>query len=211
MKKIIIIGAGGLGREVAWIIERINKIEKTWNLLGFLDDTEEKQDKIINGVKVLGKINDYKKYDDSYFIIAIGSSKSKKEIVNRLIGVKYAIIIDPTAIVSEFVSIGNGTIICANSIVTVNIEIGEHVLINKGCTIGHDVVVESFVCICPSVNLCGYVKICKETELGVGSKVIPQKTVGSNSIIGAGAVVTKDIPDKCTAVGIPAKPIKYHE
>ena len=111
----------------------------------------------------------------------------------------------------ELVTIGEGTIICAHTIITVNISIGEHVIINLDCTIGHDAIIEDYVTLYPSVNVSGFTHIGHAAELGVGMQIIQRKSIGDYSIVGAGAVVVKDIPAKCTAVGIPAKPIKFFE
>ena len=215
MKDLIIIGASGFGREVAWLVERINKKEPTWNMVGFLDDNSEIQNMTINGYTVLGKTSDIDKYQGAYFVCAVGSSKTRKKIIENIEkispNVKYATLIDPSVEKSEFVNIGEGTIICAHTILTVNIEIGSHVIINLDCTVGHDAVLKDFVTLYPSVNLSGATAIGYCSELGTGMQIIQGKTVGDNSIIGAGAVVVKDIPDNCTAVGSPAKPIKYYD
>lgn len=215
MKDIVIFGASGFGREVAWLIERINKLRSTWNLLGFIDDDDAIQDRDINGYKVLGKTGDAGKYPGAFFVCAVGASAVREKIVRNLKAVnpdiKFATLIDPSVEMSELVEIGEGTIICAHTIITVNISIGEHVIINLDCTVGHDVVLKDFVTLYPSVNVSGITNIGHAAELGTGMRIIQGKAVGEYSIVGAGAVVVKDIPSKCTAVGSPAKPIKYFE
>ena len=213
MKDLIIFGASGFGREVAWAVERINKVYPTWNLLGFIDDNENLQGAEINGYKVLGKTGDVSKYADAYFVCAVGASKVREKIVNKMRAInpsiKFGTIIDPSVEMSELVDIGEGTIICAHTIITVNITIGNHVIINLDCTIGHDAIVKDFVTLYPSVNVSGITNIGHAVELGTELQIIQGKSVGDYSIVGAGAVITKDIPAKCTAVGSPAKPIKF--
>lgn len=215
MKDLIIIGASGFGREVAWLVERINKKEPTWNLLGFLDDNKEIQGDTINGYNVLGKTDSIAEYKEAYFVCAVGASKTRKKIIDKIrtikSDVKYATLIDPSVERSDLVNIGEGTIICAHTILTVNIEIGSHVIINLDCTVGHDAILKDYVTLYPSVNVSGITKIGHCSELGTGMQIIQGKTVGDNSIVGAGSVVVKDIPDNCTAVGSPAKPIKYYD
>ncbi|MBE5863911.1 MAG: acetyltransferase [Lachnospiraceae bacterium] len=212
MKDLIIIGAGGFGREVAWLVERYNKVNPTWKLLGFLDDNESIQGKKMNGYEVLGKTDDASKYSEAYFVCAVGASKTRERIIEHVKQVhphiKFATIIDPTAEFSEYVTFGEGTIICAHTIITVNISIGSHVIINLDCTIGHDSVLEDFVTLYPSVNLSGATRIKRVAELGTGMQIIQGKTIGEYSILGAGAIVVDDIPPRCTAVGSPARPIK---
>lgn len=215
MKDLIIIGASGFGREVAWLVERINKTNPTWNILGFMDDNSELKDTIIGGYPVLGTSDEVDKYSDAYFVCAIGSSKIREKIINKITGImstiKFAVLIDPTVEISDRVVIGEGTIICAHSIITVDIEIGRHNIINLDCTVGHDAVMEDYVTLYPSVNVSGITHLGKCCELGTGCQIIQTKKVGEYSIVGAGAVIVKDIPANCTAVGSPAKPIKYHD
>lgn len=212
IKDLIIFGASGFGREVAWLVERINNIKPTWNLLGFIDDNEEIQDAEINGYKVLGKTDNVKSYLDAYFVCAVGASKVREKIINNLKQVhpdiKFATLIDPSVEMSKLVSIGEGTIICAHTILTVNISVGKHVIINLDCTVGHDAVLGDYVTLYPSVNVSGATNIGKSSELGTGMQIIQGKAVGEYSIVGAGAVVVKDISKKCVAVGSPASAIK---
>lgn len=215
MKNLIIIGASGFGREVAWLVERINQKNPTWNLLGFIDDNDDIRDNIINGYKVLGRTDSIDIYEDTYFVCAVGASKTRERIIDKIIAIKsdikFATLIDPSVELSELVKIGEGSIICAHTILTVNIEIGSHVIINLDCTIGHDAVLKDYVTLYPSVNVSGATVIGHCSELGTGMQIIQGKAVGDYSIVGAGAVVVKDIPDYCTAVGSPARPIKDHE
>ncbi len=215
MKDLIIIGASGFGREVAWLVERINEKDSTWNILGFIDDNHEIQNTLIDGYKVIGTTEDVGQYPDTFFICAVGASKTREKIINKVKeynpNIKFGTVIDPSVEMSNRVKIGEGTIICAHTIITVDISIGSHVIINLDCTIGHDAVLKDYVTLYPSVNVSGNTNIGHAVELGTGMQIIQGKTVGDYSIIGAGAVVVKDIPEKCTAVGSPAKPIKFFE
>ncbi len=213
MKDLIIIGASGFGREVAWLVERINKIEPTWNILGFVDDNQAIHGTVINSYTVLGGCECLTEYPDAYVVCAVGAAKVREKIINKITSlssnVQFATLIDPSVEKSDFVCIGEGSIICAHTLITVNVEIGKHVIINLDCTIGHDAVLQDFVTVYPSVNVSGNTNIGQHTELGTGMQIIQGISIGADTIIGAGAVVTKDIPANCTAVGTPAKPIKF--
>lgn len=215
MKDLIIIGASGFGREVLWLVERINEKSAEWNILGFVDDDLSIQGEEINGYKVIGTSDDVLKYSNSYFVCAVGASHIRKKVIEKVTklnpNIKFATVIDPSVEMSKLHKIGVGTIICAHTILTVNFTIGDHVIINLDCTVGHDVVLGDFDTLYPSVNVSGAVTVGKCTELGTGSQIIQCKNIGENTIIGAGAVVVSDIPDKCTAVGCPAKPIRFFE
>ncbi|MBP3683815.1 MAG: acetyltransferase [Oscillospiraceae bacterium] len=215
MKDLIIIGASGFGREVAWLVERINAKLPTWNILGFLDSDPEKQGQMINRYPVLGKDEKVQEYPAAYVVCAIASARIREKIIRNIQqlmpDIKFAILIDPSVEMSEWISVGEGTIICAHTIATVNIGIGSHVIINLDCTVGHDAIISDFVTVYPSVNISGNTVIGHCCEIGTGTQIIQGKRIGDYSIVGAGAVVVKDIPPKCTAVGSPAKVIKYLE
>lgn len=209
MKDLIIFGASGFGREVAWLVERINKVSATWNLLGFMDDNEEIQGIDINGYRVLGGTAAVDDYPDAYYVCAVGASKVREKIIDNMKtvnpNIRFATVIDPSVEMSGLVTIGEGTIICAHTIITVNIMIGSHVIINLDCTIGHDAVLNDFVTLYPSVNVSGMTNIGRCSELGTGMQIIQGKTVGDYSIVGAGAVVVKDINEPGTYIGVPAR------
>lgn len=214
LKKLLIVGASGFGREVAWLVNRINQIQPTWELVGFLDDAPEIQNQLINGCPVVGTCDDVSDFRDAYFVCAIGSSKIRKYVIEKMISIlpdiHFATLIDPSVLQSQYVAIGEGTVICANTVATVNVEIGRQVIVNLACTIGHDAVLEDFVTLYPTVNVSGQVRLRAGSEVGTGTQIIQGKTIGSGTIVGAGAVVVSDIPSNCTAVGVPAKPIKFH-
>jgi len=111
---------------------------------------------------------------------------------------------------TEFVAIGEGSIICAGNIITTNVTIGRHVILNLSCTVGHQSEIGDFSSLMPTCNISGQVKIGKGNFWGTGSKVINGKIVGDFVTVGAGAVVIDNIPDNATAVGVPAKIVKIN-
>jgi len=213
MQDIVIVGAGGFAREVAWLIEDINLKNNLWNLIGYIDENLSNKGCLLNGNEVLGNFDSIKWGNENiYYICAVGDTLVRKELSEKAesIGLKPAILIHPNVIMSKYVKVGEGTIICSSNTITVNVEIGKHVIINLDCTIGHDVLIQDYVTILPSVNVSGSVILEDGSSIGTGSAIIQGKRVGINSIIGAGTVVVKDVPANCTAVGVPAKVVKYH-
>ena len=212
MKDLMIIGASGFGREVAWLTERINEVSPSWNLKGFIDDNEALWGTEVDGIKVLGGCDHVASYPQAYYVCAVAASKTRKRIIGKLktlvSDIRFATLIDPSVIVSERAEIGNGSVICAGSIISVDLKIMQHVIVDWNCTVGHDVTMESFVTLYPNVNVSGNTKIEECVELGTGTQIIQGKTIGRDTIVGAGSVVVRDLPSGCTAVGIPAKPIK---
>jgi len=213
MKNIVIIGAGGFGREVKTLIDSINNQTPTYRFLGFYDDGFKKG-QIINGCPVLGGILDINVINiQCSVVIAVGDPQTKQGLYEKInnSNVDFPNIIHPNVLLSDdFVEIGMGNIICASCIITCNINIKDFVILNLMCTIGHDTIISSFSSFMPSVNISGDVLIHEKVYVGTGAKIINQLEIGANTIVGAGAVVSKSLPENCTAVGIPAKPIKFH-
>lgn len=210
MKDIVIIGAGGFAREVAWLIENINKSKGQWNLLGFIDDDENLHGEKLNGYDILGDIDYLNKLkNEVYCVIAIGDGKTRKQIVDRINkNRKFATLIHPDVDLSSTNLIGEGCIICCGTILTVNVALKNHIIINLDCTIGHDAILEDYTTLMPSVNVSGNVFIDKYTTVGTGTNIIQGLHIGKNSIVGAGSVVIRDIQDNCTVVGNPGRIIK---
>ena len=215
MNKIAIFGSGGFGREVKTLIDAINEEKpNTFHFLGFFDDGAEKGT-IINSFPVLGGIKELNEYSDNLsLVVSIGNPIIKKAIISKISkkNIEYPTIIHPNSSISkDNVVIGKGCIICEGTIITCNILIKEFVILNLMCTVGHDTIIEDYCAFMPSVNISGEVIIHNCVYVGTGAKIINQVEIGKNTIIGAGAVVSKTLPENCTAVGIPAKPIKFHD
>ena len=218
---IIIIGAGGVGREVALIIEQINARTPKWNILGIVDDNESMWGKVVNGYVVLGGLSyldRYRNKDDITYInkpnivVAIANYRVKKNIVDKLNDdFDFATIIHPDVFINESISIGAGTIIYPGVIMTTNITIGDHVIVSPKCGIGHDSIIKDYASLLWNVNISGNDLIEEGVLIGSGATVIQGKTVGQGSIIGAGAVVVKDVLSNTTNVGVPSKVIKKKE
>ena len=212
LKPLVIIGAGGLGREVAWLVGDINRQKREWDLIGFVDDGV--QGKTPEGYPVLGTL-DYFFALPSYpwVVVAIADSAVRKAITQRLHsnGINIANLIHPSVSMSDYVQIEPGTIICSGAVVTTNVSLGQASIINPNCFIGHDTVLEDFVSLMPAAKLAGEVKVGEGCYFGLNSCVINRTNIGKWSIIGAGATVISDIPDYSVAVGVPARVIKRRD
>ncbi len=213
MKRIIIFGAGGFGRETAQLIEDINLKKEDWVIEGFVDDAPELKNKIVNGYKVLGGAEYLNNYTDEVFITCpIGYANVKKKVIDKVSNsnVVFANLIHPSAIISGTVELGQGIIIQSNCVVTTNVRLGNHVHVNPQCGIAHDSIIGDYTSLFWNVNVSGNVKIGEGCVLGSKSVIIQGKSIGNWSTIGSGSNVINDIPSNCTAVGNPAKPIKYN-
>ncbi|GAB3203731.1 sugar O-acyltransferase (sialic acid O-acetyltransferase NeuD family) [Pontibacter aydingkolensis] len=213
MKKIAVFGAGGFGKEVMMLIEQINATNQTWHILGFYDDGIKKGT-VINQYEVLGGVNDLNAITEEVsVVIAIGDSGIRANVKSQLNSsfINFPILIHPNVLIGNYVTIGEGTIITANNILTININVGKFVILNLACTVGHDAVLEDFTSFMPSVNISGGVIVREGVYVGTGAQILNHLEIGAHTKIGAGAVVKESLPANCTAVGVPAITVRYHD
>lgn len=205
-RKLVIIGAGSLG--VMTLDAALSEGNYSLEQIAFIDDGK-KLDEKIHGVPVIGGIDIIKNLlsNEHDFVIAIANNKLRKKIVDTY-DINYVNIIHPTAVISKFAKIGIGNIILPNVSIDPETIVQNHVIINKNTSLGHNVKLEDFSQVSPGCQLGGLVG--EGTFIGLGATLLPNIKIGKYSTIGAGAVVTKDIPNNCTAIGIPAKVIKSH-
>ena len=208
MKKLVIIGAGGFGREVQWLIERINEREAIWELLGYVDDGVEKGT-IVDGLPVLGTVKELREREEPLAVVcAVGASVTRRKILEQILDntkLEFPNLIDPSVQMSKRIDMGRGNIICAGNILTVDITMGDFNIVNLDCTVGHDVVFDSYITVYPSVNISGCVEIGEKVELGTGSQIIQGIHIVEDTIVGAGSVVVRNLAEAGTYVGVPAK------
>lgn len=199
--KIIILGANGHGRVVADIVMKMNR----WNQIKFLDDDETIKSSM--GIEVVGKVYDMYKFINDYdLFVAIGNNRIREKIQSQLeaAGASIPVLIHPSAIIGEQVKFGIGTVVMAGVMINTCTTIGKGCIINTGAIIDHDSIIQDFVHISPGVCIAGTVEVGRGTWIGIGSTVINNITITSDCIVGAGAVVVKDIVEKGTYVGVPA-------
>lgn len=213
MKDIVILGTGGCGRELQWLLEDNNLAappEEQWNILGFVEpkaDTGE----TVNGLPVLSDEWLFRQ-ERLHVACGLGESGLRKRVVTKLLAknptLRYPVLISRRAHVSPRVEMGRGCIVCAGAVVTCNIRMEEFVTINLGSVVTHDTVIGPFTQVNPSTNISGQVQIGAEVQIGTGVKIIPKVRIGDRAVLGAGTVVIRDIPEGCTAVGCPARIVK---
>lgn len=213
MKDIVIFGAGGLGKEIAWLIENINIKEPIWNILGFLEDENHSDNwgKMINGYPVLGGNKWLQEINKPIYVIcAIGKSSVRKSVYEKVSSypnIKIATLIDPSVRIDKTVQIGKGSIICRNCTITVNTKIGEGVLMNTGASIGHDSIIGSYCTFLTNSIAAGHTQMGECCDIGSGAFILQGKTIIANTTIAPLSSVLKDIIDSGTYSGNPARRI----
>ena len=175
MKKIVIIGAGGYGREVAELLLHQHTKEKAFTIEGFIDDNTSLHGKQINNLTVLGDwswLEKAKRHETSV-ICAVGFPETRKILAERAekLGFSFASVISPQAYISPRAKIGKGVIIFPFTFIDTSVEIGDHSIVYAPSFIGHDTVISNFITICPGVNIAGNVSVGEGCWIGIGSSI----------------------------------------
>ena len=211
MKDLVIIGAGDFGREITALVERINEKKREWRLIGFLDDDPNLQGAIVEGYSVVGNTDWLcTREADIYAVCSIGNSAGRKKTVEKLHelnNLHFATLIDPDAVLMRGAKVHEGSIVCARSVLSINVQIGKHSIVNLNCTFGHDTTTGDFFTAHPGSNFSGKVNIGQSVYFGTGCKVIQGLSISGETVFGAGAVVVRNVTEKGTYVGVPVKRI----
>lgn len=211
MRKIIIFGTGGNCIDILDTINEINRFERKYVCVGFLDDNEDTWGNEIEGIKVLGPLKKAKEFMDScYFINGIGSErnffhKSKVIAGTKIPLERFETIIHPTASVSRLSSLGKGTVVLQNVTITSKAKVENHVVILPNSVVSHDNIIKSYCCIASGVCISGGVTLEESCYIGANSSIIGNVTIGENSLIGIGSNVITNVQKNSVMVGNPAR------
>lgn len=202
---LIIYGAGGLGRELLSLVKAL----KDFEVIGFVDDVLP-ADSTVKGVKVLGGIEYLNTMQSEVSVVLALGDPGVKSQKAALIGnrkIKYPVLIHPTAVLQDpdSIRLGQGTVLCAGAVLTTDITLGDHVLVNLNVTIGHDCRIDHYVSVMPGANIAGEVIVGQEVLIGAGSSILNKITIGDRSKVGMGSVVIRNVERKSVVAGVPAK------
>jgi len=205
--RILVIGAGGHGQVVADILLRMTDAGEKVIVVGYLDDDPALIGEQFLGLPVLGRLDQCVSESHDAVVVAVGRNQTRRQVVEELTrrGERFAAARHPRAVIAPDAVIGPGAMICAGVVVNPGAVIGAHTILNTGCTVDHHSRIGDYAHIGPGVHLGGDVRVGPGTLVGIGSSVLPQRQVGDWSVIGAGSLVTRDIPSNVTAVGRPAR------
>lgn len=202
MRQIGIFGAGGHAKEIAWMAEQ------SFDVVAHI---QEGPRTTLNGRPVMPFSEFSALHPQALIVVAVGSPALRKKLAAQCVAAGFGIasVVDQSAQKSTFVRVGTGLVVFCRSVITVDVEIGDHVHINSGCTVSHDSRIGDYSTLSPGVHVCGNVHIGQSVYIGVGASIIngtPAKPliIGDGSYIAAGACVTKDVEPNCLYAGVPA-------
>jgi len=214
-KRIVVIGAGGMAREIRWLISDINAVSLQYEFAGY----------IVSDLNAIGPhdsrgdiVGDYawlNKNRSSVHALAIGigNPSARLKVAQQLKAlapdVEFPSLIHPTVVLDQAsATLEEGALVCAGVVATVNIKLQAFALCNFACTLGHEATIGRGSVINPGANVSGGVTIGDGVLVGTGARVLQYLSVGEGATVGAGAVVTQNVPAGVTVVGIPAKVLR---
>jgi len=205
--RVLILGAGGHAQIVADILLRSHDAGSTAVPIGYLDDDPQLSGQAFLGLPVLGPLSHLAAVEHDAVIVAIGDNAIRCQLFESLRqqGELFATAVHPRAILAPNVPVGPGTMICAGVVVNTGSVIGADVILNTGCTVDHHNRIGDHAHIAPGVHLGGEVTIGAGALVGIGATVMPRCRIGAWSVVGAAALVHRDLPAHVTAVGVPAQ------
>jgi acetyltransferase EpsM len=205
-RKLLILGARSFAEEVADVVSESDEYE----LVGFAENQDrERCRESLLGLPILW-VDDLPPLASSHHVVCALATTKRSRFLGQAeaMGFQFATVRHPTAHVSRTARVGDGSILGARVVVAAHAVIGRHVILNRGCLIGHHTVVDDGVTLSPGANVAGGAHIGPRTYVGMGAIVLDHITVGKSAVIGAGAIVTKDVPDHVQVMGPPARVLR---
>ena len=207
MKRLLIVGAGGFGREVLCWARDVEPTQREWQIGGFLDSNAAALDGFDVPLEILGDPAEFAPAETDLCICAIGDPATKQRVVTGLAarGAKFATLIHPSVIMGGDCRIGDGCILCPRAVLTTHVTLGRFVTLNISATVGHDVGVGDWCTLSDHADITGKVTLGEAVFAGSHACVLPGLRVGDLAVVGAGTVVTQNVPAGSTMFGVPAK------
>lgn len=208
MRKLLIVGAGGFGRELYGWLRHHPENERTWEIGGFLDDNPAALDAADYPPGIVGGISGHLPETNELFVCGIGQPRLKEGLCQDLVrkSAEFLTFVHPSVLLGPHVRLGKGVVLCPRVTLTTQVAVGDFVVVNCHSSAGHDVRMGAWSTISGHCDLTGHVRLGERVFVGSGARVLPGKSVGDGAVVGAGSVVLRNVPDKARVFGNPARP-----
>ena len=198
-REIMIVGAGGFGREIAWTIERINAVNPAWELLGFADDAPNLATGTLEGYPLLGSVAQASRdHPGAAVFIAIGDNDVRERLYRQLRGHDFPALIDPSADVAPTAEMRHGVFVGPRAVVSVGAELGKFVIVNARAGVGHDSKLGDFSQVCPGATLSGHTTLGEYAFVATNASTVPGITIGARAKVSAGTPVYRNLAEGAT-------------
>jgi sugar O-acyltransferase (sialic acid O-acetyltransferase NeuD family) len=215
MQKVVIVGAGGHGREVLDVFEALNEGTRRYEVLGYIVETGfGTPGELVNGRPILGDFDWLDGHTHEVEVICgVGAPELRRRLVQRAaaVGARFCSVVHPSVVRTRWIEVGAGVVIAPGCVLTNQIRIGNHVHVNVGCTIAHDGVLEDFATLAPGVRVCGNVTLEEGCYVGTGANIVERRRIGAWAVVGAGSTIVQDVPPNTTVVGVPGRVVRTRE
>jgi sugar O-acyltransferase (sialic acid O-acetyltransferase NeuD family) len=204
-QRLVVVGAGGHARETFWLAR---ECATPWNVVACLDDDETLHGQEIDGVPIAGPVDQWLRFADAHFVVAIGSPRARRTVVQRMASggaPRFATLVHRSVLHPASLTIGAGTMVAAGCVLTTQVQVGSHAIVNIACTLSHDAQLDDFATLAPGVALPGHVRVEAGAEIAVGACLRQGLRIGRGALVGMGAVVTRDVAAGDVVVGNPAR------
>jgi len=210
MKHLIIIGAGGYGREMYGAALGAVGYGTEFDVRGYLDANPDALADFVGYPPILGAPETYTPQADDVFITALGNIKSRRKCVALIEarGGKFISVIHRSAFLGPNVVVGEGSFIAHNVVLTADVRIGRHATVFHNTSVGHDSTLDDFAHVYAQCSIGGSVRIEAGASVYPGAVIVPRRTIGANAVVGAGSTVILNVDAGVSVIGVPAKPIK---
>lgn len=207
MKRVLIVGAGGFGREVFNWLRHHPDCGKVWQIAGFLDDKADALANYNYSPGIIGSVKDYKAAPGDLLVLGLALPKVKKAVVSHLLsrGGEFLTFVHPSVIMGGNVKIGRGSFVCPGAVLTSDVSLGEFVTFNCCSSIGHDATLANFVTLSGHCDITGFCHVAEGAFFGSHACMIPKTKVGEWAVVGAGSTVILNVAPNTTVIGSPAK------